>query len=549
MKRPALPLAVRTFLLVLLPLILALGGGALVLRALIAKRVENGLRQALGQRKVELVASWERERQRLSRLAEKLAAGEQMGAVQSHLEQEDASRETIRPQVEELLRQAASMSGADLVLVSDWLGRGVAGLELAGQTKAVEGPERISVAGLSVVEVNGKLYEVATSPIRASDEAMAQFTAGRLFDIKSTGGSGRAAMLRFGKLLDSSFSDDLANEIEGQLFLNCPAAAAQCRIEAGGEPYVVLAVEREGMSADYRLLLFQSSRGVVEEFLRGFGGALTVVAFCLVLVVLAASVIGSRAVARPLARLTGRLEECGRTGRLPRDLPAGASTREINDLADAFNRAAETILHSQFAFNKGYLRFIEAMVEAVDARSPNSTGHSRRVSEYAAAIAQALRLAPEQAEIIRIGAQLHDVGKIGIPDSILQKADRLTEGERLLVEEHPEIGKRLLERVGVFEPYLPIVELHHEDFDGGGYPHGLAGAGIPLGARIVRLADAYDAMTSDRPHRHGMPHERVVQILLSCAGKQFDPELVEVFLSVLPSSEEAREAELAGLAV
>src|SRR5690606_32117929 len=125
----------------------------------------------------------------------------------------------------------------------------------------------------------------------------------------------------------------------------------------------------------------------------------------------------------------------------------------------------------------------------------------------ASAIGEALGMEGHRLEMLRVGALLHDVGKIGVPDSILQKPAELTPEEFDVLKRHPEIGRRIVERVEGFHAYLPIVELHHESYDGNGYPYGLRGEETPLEVRIVRVADAYDAMTSDRPYRRGMRHE------------------------------------------
>jgi HD-GYP domain-containing protein (c-di-GMP phosphodiesterase class II) len=136
-------------------------------------------------------------------------------------------------------------------------------------------------------------------------------------------------------------------------------------------------------------------------------------------------------------------------------------------------------------------------------------------------------------EIIRIGAKMHDIGKIGVPDAVLQKQGPLTMEEYDLIKLHPQIGKRILERVGQFQRYLPIIELHHEDWDGRGYPYAMMGEEIPLGARIVHVADVYDAITSDRAYRKAMPADQVREIMQRGSGTMFEPKLVEVFLAIL----------------
>jgi len=143
-----------------------------------------------------------------------------------------------------------------------------------------------------------------------------------------------------------------------------------------------------------------------------------------------------------------------------------------------------------------------------------------------------LRLDKSDIDRIRVGALLHDIGKIGIADTVLQKEGRLTGKELALVKRHPVIGRRILEGVQGFAPFLAAVELHHENWDGSGYPWGQAGEETFIDARIIHVADAYDAMTSDRSYRRGMDRERALSILVKYAGIQFDPFIVEVFASL-----------------
>ncbi len=194
----------------------------------------------------------------------------------------------------------------------------------------------------------------------------------------------------------------------------------------------------------------------------------------------------------------------------------------------AQGRAAE----SRLVIDRPFLQFVEAMVEALDARDSYTAGHSIRVAEYSYTIARAIGLTESDAETIRIAGQLHDIGKIGMPDSILQKRGPLSAEEYAFMKLHPQMGKRILERVSGFERYLDVVELHHENVDGTGYPLGLHRAQIPIDARIVRVADAFDAMTSDRSYRAGMTAGEATEQIRLYAGRQFDKDVVEVFLDL-----------------
>ena len=208
-----------------------------------------------------------------------------------------------------------------------------------------------------------------------------------------------------------------------------------------------------------------------------------------------------------------------------------SSIPEIRELTTGFNRAAASIREGRMFLQRAYIGFVGSLASALDARDRYTAGHSHRVSQMATATARDLHLSDREIENIRIGALLHDIGKIGIPDAILQKPAALTKAEFDLIKEHPAIGRRILEPVGGFEDYLPIVELHHENWDGTGYPHGLRGDQVPIGARIVHVVDAYDAITTDRPYRPGKSHGEAVELLKKFAGTQFDSLAVEAFLN------------------
>jgi HD-GYP domain-containing protein (c-di-GMP phosphodiesterase class II) len=174
----------------------------------------------------------------------------------------------------------------------------------------------------------------------------------------------------------------------------------------------------------------------------------------------------------------------------------------------------------------------EGVSHAIDAQDPITAAHGNRVGSYALAIAEALSLPSETAETIRVGACLHDIGKIVIPKTILNKPGPLTSEEFRIVKLHPLIGRKMLEQGGAFDAFLSIVELHHEHLDGSGYPHGLTHQEIPLSVRIVQIADVYDALTSTRPYRGPLSHVDAVEILERGAGLQWDPDVIRVFLSL-----------------
>jgi len=177
-------------------------------------------------------------------------------------------------------------------------------------------------------------------------------------------------------------------------------------------------------------------------------------------------------------------------------------------------------------------RAAASLAKAVDARDAYTGSHSERVSDLAARIATRLGVDREQIELTRLAASLHDLGKLAIPEEILRKPGPLSETERLVLERHPQIGYRMLESLGV-DPVADWVLHHHERWDGTGYPDALCGEEIPLGARIIFVADAYDAMTSDRVYRGRLTDDEAIAELARCSGSQFDPEVVSALADEL----------------
>jgi putative nucleotidyltransferase with HDIG domain len=176
---------------------------------------------------------------------------------------------------------------------------------------------------------------------------------------------------------------------------------------------------------------------------------------------------------------------------------------------------------------------IYALAVAVEAKDPYTRGHSERVAGYSVNLATALGLPPSQFETIRGAALLHDIGKIGISGSILRKPGYLTKQELQQIKKHPTIGERICASLKFAHDILPIIKHHHEHYDGKGYPDGLKGDKIPITARIVAIADAFDAMTSDRPYREGMDPDEALAILEGGAGQHWDPRLVPVFIRLI----------------
>lgn len=175
---------------------------------------------------------------------------------------------------------------------------------------------------------------------------------------------------------------------------------------------------------------------------------------------------------------------------------------------------------------------IEVLANTVDAKSPWTAGHSKRVTRLALEIGEEMGLSVDDLEVLQLGGLLHDIGKIGVPEYILDKPGRLTEEEYALIKKHPEKGAEILVPIRAYHGAIPVVAQHHEQFGGQGYPRGLAGGEIVLGARILAVADVFDALNSNRPYRQGWEIDKVISYLEEKAGSHFDPEVVKAFLKI-----------------
>jgi hypothetical protein len=202
-------------------------------------------------------------------------------------------------------------------------------------------------------------------------------------------------------------------------------------------------------------------------------------------------------------------------------------------------RLREELIESNRLLKRDLVRVSDALIQAVEAKDAYTGGHLRRVSEYAVAVGEKLGLRGRELETLHYASLLHDVGKLGVPESVLSKEGPLDARETGLMRLHPEIGARMLERLELLRAAAPLVLYHQERFDGDragqhpGYPRGLAGEEIPLGARIIAVVDAFDAMTTTRPYREALPLEQAATVLRQERGRQFDPRVVDAFLDSL----------------
>jgi putative nucleotidyltransferase with HDIG domain len=262
---------------------------------------------------------------------------------------------------------------------------------------------------------------------------------------------------------------------------------------------------------------------------------LLVVALGALLVGGIASLWLARSVAEPIDRLAQQMRQMTRARDFSRQLQATGSSRELDELTATFNQMMTTVVAAEEQTEAAYVGAIKALAAALDCRDRYTAGHSERVSALSVMIGRQLRLDADELDVLRLGALLHDIGKIGIEDNVLTKAGPLTAEEFEKIKTHPTLGAHILRQVPFLHRHLPIVELHHERPDGRGYPHGLLGHATPLLPRIVHVADAFDAMTTARAYRPAQSANHAITELWRYAGSQFDAEVVEAFVAAWSS--------------
>jgi putative nucleotidyltransferase with HDIG domain len=489
--------------------------------------VRDGLRASVRDNEMALAREQARNEGRNRKLLEGIGENPSLKAGLQLLATEGGATEQARNTVQDQLSEICDSLSFDFIMVS-----GARGEPLAAVVRYAGGFAPVNLMRLHPPEqgfflADGRLYEVTSVPIREADSQVATLTVGGRFDISRFGVP--AVLLHDGAVIAAQMRDLAPAQIEAAVAACSPSADCNLRIQ--DRQYLSLPLARPGGSGNdgYSLRSLQNVDAASAPLQTVLRKLFLVAGFIALAAMLGISALSSRSIARPLVDVVTHLRLSAATGELPEFPENHGGAHEIRDLTQGFNNAARAVHESRERLTRAYVQFVGSLAQALDARDAYTAGHSRRVSEYSCAIAEAMNLAADDMEIIRVGALLHDLGKIGISDLVLQKPGRLTPEENQLIRQHPVIGKRILENVQGLEAYLGIVELHHENLDGTGYPHGLKGEETPLHARIVKVADAYDAMTSDRPYRRGKSHADAIAVLRSVSGSEMDPMVVEAF--------------------
>jgi HD-GYP domain-containing protein (c-di-GMP phosphodiesterase class II) len=536
----------RAFLLCFVPFALLLTGSFWTIQKLVLATVKNGLRSSLRENHQSLVRLRSRTDLQNSRFLKVAGENAELKAGLQLLSTNPDSVEA-RATVEDQVGELCTKMGFDFLLVSNADGKALTGVlrTEAGIVPYTDLPAHAHHSGL--MTINGEVYQIASVPIDQSEDNIGELSVGERLDL--AGFNTSVAVLQNGGVLEANLPGIGLPEIETGLRV-C-RGRDECEVRLGGQSYISLALDNESLGDGYAVRSLQNvdaaSAPVQSVLNRVFFSA----ALGAVLVALLFSVRSAQSMVEPITAMISHLRRSESTGLLPEFAGDLSSVREIQELTSSFNRAAGAIREGRQNLQSAYLEFVGSLASALDARDQYTAGHSGRVSELSCATAMALGVAGDELNDIRIGALLHDIGKIGISDMVLQKPGKLTDQEFAIVKLHPEIGRRILEGVQGFSPYLAAVELHHENWDGTGYPKGQKGETTPLAARIIHVADAYDAMTTDRPYRTGMSHGEAIRILQKYAGLQFDPRVVDAFVQISvmfasPDGDDLRTLELVG---
>jgi putative nucleotidyltransferase with HDIG domain len=504
-------------------------------------RVRESVSEKLDAGRRMLAALEERraheQQQEIATLAESPTLKAAVDTYQAELGSSDpVTRRQLVTTVSRELEKLADRLHPDVIAVMDAGGQtlAVAGRDRAGWKS--QAPGEVLEAGSSWVRLPGGLFRVATADLVVQGSVLGSIRIATALDVEYARElselSGASTLVAFGdEVMVTTLPEASRADLTGEVILRLPGLDI---LSLDGTEYAVREIARAGPAGVYVLESIDAAMAPAAG--RAARGLLiiAVAAFGLAGI---ASVWLSRTIARPIGRLSASIDAMTRAGSRDRELPFTGASQEVDTLTAAFNTMMRSLGAAEAETRSAYVGAIRALAVALDARDPYTAGHSERVSAISVAVGRQMQLPDEDLEILRLGALLHDIGKIGISDAVLRKPGALTDEEFEVIKTHPAVGARILRSVSFLAPHIPIVELHHERPDGRGYPLGLGGDQIPPPARIVHVADAFDAMTSARAYRQGRPAADALRELWRCAGSQFDAEVVQALASILPALE------------
>lgn len=453
--------ATRAFLWSFIPFALLLAGSFWVIQQRVQNTVHSGLRSSLREAHLSMARLRKENELQNSRFLQIVAENPSLKAGLQLLLSDRKSGAAQRT-VEDQLCEIAETLRFDFLLISNSDGLPLAGIVRVDDQLVALDIHRLAPPQQGFFTLGGSTYQVASFPIDTNSENIGVLSIGERFDLSEL--STPTVLARNGKVLRSSVPSASPAELDAALG-RC-GDQAECETRIAGETYLTLAADSIDFGDGYTLRSLQGVdsvsgpvQGVLRKvFLFASLGALFAAA--------ALSFFSSRSIVRPIGAVVSSLRESELTGTLPTFQTTPQTIQEIRELTESFNRAAAAVHESRESLQQAYEEFVGSLASSLDARDDYTAGHSRRVSEYSCVIAEEMNVGERDLEIIRVGALLHDIGKIGVMDSVLRKAGKLTAEEVMLVQQHPSIGRRILEGVRGFQVYLSIVELHHENWNG-----------------------------------------------------------------------------------
>jgi len=445
------------------------------------------------------------------------------------------------------LEKLAARIGPDVLAVTDPSGTvlAVAGRRTADWPLQERTRPAYDSSGSAYVTTPSGVFQFASAPLALQDTVIGTLQLAKALDAhyaqELSTISGTATLIASGnRIIASTLAANLSQSLTPDTLRTLPSRET---IELAGSEYAVRLLFQNGDTAVYALdSIAASTRAPMQDALR----AVLYIAIGSFALAGFASVWLARTISRPIDTLSKSLSEMTASRDFDHPAPVTGFSLEVDSLTEAFNTMMHSVCAAEAATESAYVGAIRALAQALDARDPYTAGHSERVSAVSVAIGRQMDVPADQLEILRLGALLHDIGKIGISDAVLRKPGALTAEEFEVIKEHPGVGARILRGVHFLAPHLPIVELHHERPDGHGYPHRLRGDEVPLLARVVHVADAFDAMTSARAYRPARGAAEALRELWHCAGTQFDAAVVQAFAAALPAIELASPEEMRG---
>jgi putative nucleotidyltransferase with HDIG domain len=440
---------------------------------------------------------------------------------------------TVQREVEKI----ANRIGADVLAVADGDGRIVASggrLSASWPRGVVIGkPTDANSPSDRAITVGSSRYRLMSVPLQLGEATIGSVDLGTALDAGYAReladlSRGHAAIVSKGAVLATTLGGPAARDLAAS---GTPDTGSARIASLAGESWAIQPLSQLG---DVTFLALASIDAAAAGQTRAALQGLAWVGLGAIGLAVLGSVWLARTLTRPIDQLSHSLSAMT-TGDRPREAVAVSGTsRELDQLTLTFNSLLASVASAEAEAEATYLGAVRALAAALDARDPYTAGHSERVAMFAVAMGDELKLDADAKETLRLGALLHDIGKIGVPDEVLRKSSALTPAEFETIKTHPSAGARILRSIPFLAPHIPIVELHHERPDGLGYPYGLKSDEIPLAARIVHVADAFDAMTSARAYRSGRIPVEAIAELRRCVGTDFDGPSVEALVAALP---------------